>query len=711
MRLNFYLEAGAFIIGVVLWIASSVSYNVLDLRDRIYLNMLRLITVFLPFNLLSGMIIHENLFSLMWLSELLVCLSFFLMVGVWAILNIYLLKTVYRSNSISISEYVITGFPAFINLLLMLANWGTHKVFDVCKVEDSVQVVFNSWYKLPYILAAVSLITYLIIIFRHYHELLKHGRYVFFGIPFVMFFGYYIQYRLKSTAVLGFTYATVLLLLYLYSYNYNVKIDGMTRLMNRESFLKKLDYRIGCNKNMTVALVALNDFKRVNREYGFQNGNKFIKEVGRYIDDISPKKSTARYSGDIFGVVLEDFSEEDVKAWSDQILERFEHSWEVDKLKHKMTTCISIVRYPDMAESLTEIQELLDFLNTCAKQNKNNQCIVCNSEFKEKMQRRIRITSILKEVIQDGKIYIKYQPIFDVEANAFTRGEALFRLKDGLLGDISPAEFFPIAEENGYVIDIGYVQIEKICQFIRSFMDAGEKVPIISVNFSRQQFMAEDVESRLMEILDKYNLSPEHIAIELPEEVFSMQYDMAKKRIMDMSDKGFRFYLDGFGTGFLDLSHMMELPFEIIKINKKMIRDTVDHENIYLLVSAMAAVFEENGKKILADGIESEQMKEMADMLFMNYLQGYYLGEPLTEDKARIEFARTEIFEPIPDMDQLLASMMEDGSLDMSGIDLNGLGLSDEEMSELNQAGMDMPGSAQEDMPAEDMDGNRTAEE
>lgn len=655
MNMNFHLEVAAFVICIILWIASSLRYKVLDLRDKIYVYVLRIVTIMAPLNLISCAIIRKSVFNLMWLSELIVDLSFLLMVLIWFYINTYLLETIHRKNTIALSGYAVTGLPFLITLILVLINWGTHNIFTVCKVEDSVQIVFNSWFKIPYILAAVCLITYLAIVFGSYRDLIKQRQAVFFAVPFIMLVGYYLQYFLPTIAILGFTYAIVLLLIYLYSYNYNTKIDGMTRLANREAFQKMLDYRIGSNRNMTVAMIALNDFKRVNREYGYLNGNAFIKEIAKYIEEVSPKKCIARYGGDVFGVILEDFTEEQTKEWCDQILERFEHSWKVDKISHTMTACVTLVRYPDMADDMAEILDLLGYLNSYAKQYKNNQCIVCNTEFKEKRQRSVRIASILKEVIQDGKMYVKYQPILDVEANAYTRGEALFRLKDGLLGDISPAEFFPIAEENGYVIEIGYVLIDKICQFIRSFIDAGNEAPIISFNFSRQQIMVDDVEDRIQEILNKYELAPDCIAIELSEEVFSSQYDRAEERIMEMAEHGFRFYLDGFGAGLLDLSNLMELPFEIIKMNKKMIHDAEEHENNYLLISAMTAVFEENGKKILGDGIESEHLKEMADMLFMNYLQGYYLSEPVTEERAKEEFLRTDVVDnTIPTMDEIM---------------------------------------------------------
>ncbi len=663
MRLNFYLEGAGLVICSILWVACSNRYNMLDLKDRLYVYMVRIVTVLLAVNLLSCFIVRNNIFTFMWLAELIVCLSFWAMVWIWFYLNNYLIEVFYNRNTIPVHTYIIIGMPSFLNLLLLMANWANHEIFDVSRVEGTMQIVFNSWYKLPYVLVILSLLMYLAILVKNHSRLSEKKQYVFCVMPFIMLISYYMQYRFKSVASLGFGYTVILLLLYLYSYNYTARMDSLTRLPNGNSFKKMIDYRIGTNQAMTVALITLNDFKRVNYEYGCHNGRELIKAVAKYLEEVSPKKGIVRYGEDTFGVILDKASEQEITNWCEPVLERFEHTWKVGTLAHKMTVCITVVQYPDMADSSTEILELLDYLHTFVTKDRKSQCIICNDDCKGKMQRRIRISSILKDIIEDGKMYVKYQPILDVAENTYNRGEALFRLKDEVLGDISPNEFFPIAEESGYVTEMGYVLIDKVCQYIQSFVKEGMYAPIISVNFSRQQLMADDVEIRILDILQKYDLSPENIAIELPEEVFCVQYDLARQRMEQMAAHGFRFYLDGFGAGILDLSRLTELPFEIIKINKNMIKEADNNDTIYLLVSTMVTVFAENGKMILGNGIESEHCKELADRLFMNYLQGNYFNEPLTEEEARAEFVRTEAVEKASDTEQMIASAMEENEI------------------------------------------------
>lgn len=654
MVLNFYLELAAFIIGIILCGGTLIQSKITDLRGKVYVHMLRIVTIMTGCNLLAYMIIRNNILLLMSVAELIICCSFVLMVGIWMYFNLYLIETNEGRNCIRCSTYICTGLPLFVQLILILTNWGTHNLFDVSMLNDSIQIVFNTWYKLPYALTAISMGIYLCILFKNYKVFFEKKQMIFFLIPGLMIIFYYLQYCFKAVAILGFGYMVVLLLLYLYSFHRSIKMDSLTRLPDGSSFKRMLDYRIGQKQSMTIAMITLDDFKQVNREYGYYNGNRYLKLIAIYIKEKAPKYCVSRYGGDKFAVVFDGKSCQDVRGWCDALLARFESVWEIDKLQHKLSACVSLVEYPVMAETSEQILDLLDYMNIYGKKNKRNQCIVCNDEFKEKMKRRLRIASILNEVVQERKMYVEYQPILDVQANAFTRAEALFRMVDDELGDVSPAEFFPIAEENGYIVDIGYILLDKVCQYISSFKENGDDTPIISVNFFRQQIMDEYVDKKVKEILTKYGVDPSNLAFELPESVFAVQYDAVRNQIMKLHAMGCRLYLDGFGNAFLDLSRLMELPFEVIKISKLMLKEAENNDSIYLLVSAMTAVFDENGKMVLGDGIESEHLKEMADLLFMDYLQGHYLCKPQSGDGAKMEFARENVFENNVSIDVLL---------------------------------------------------------
>lgn len=645
MVLDFYLELAAFIIGVILCCVSGIQYKITDLKGKVYVHMLRITTIMTACNLLAYVVIRNNLTMLIDIAEIIISFSFIFMVCIWMYLNLYLIERIKEKNYFHYKTYLYIGLPLFVQFITILINWGNHNLFDVSILNESVQITFNTWYGVPYVLAAVSFVIYLVFLLKNHQVIREKKQMVFFVVPVLMFIFYYLQYRFKAVAILGFGYIIVLLLLYLYSFQRSIKMDSLTRLPDSSTFKRMLDYRIGQKQTMTVAMITLDDFKQVNREYGYQNGNRYLRLIAMYIKEKAPMHCVSRYGGDKFAVVFDGKSCNDVQEWCNDLLSRFEAVWEIDKLQHKLSACVSLVEYPAMADSAEQILDLLEDMNIYGKKNKRNQCIICNNEFKMNMNRRLRITSILNEVVQERKMYVEYQPILDVQANAFTRAEALVRMIDDELGDIPSSEFFSIAEENGYIVDIGYILLDKVCQYISSFKENGEKIPVISVKLLRQQIMDEQVDKKVKEILQKYDVSPYNLAFELPESVFAVQYNTVKEQVMKLHDVGCRFYLEGFGNAFLDISRLMELPFEVIKINESMLKEAEQNDYIYLLVSAMVAVFEENGKRILGAGVESEHLKEMADLLFMDYLQGRYLCEPQAGEQAKKEFLRNNVLE------------------------------------------------------------------
>lgn len=655
MVFNFHLELAAFIIGIILSLVSGAQYKITNLKGKVYVHMLRVTTVMTGLNLFAYMVVSNNLSMLMGIAEVIISLSFMYMVWIWMSLDLYLVEKIKEKNCFHYKTYLFTGLPLLVQLIVLLLNMKNHNLFDMAVVNGDIQITFNAWYSVPYILALVSFVIYVVILLKNYQSFRKKKQIVFLLVPVLMFLFYCLQYHFTEVSILGFGYMVVLMLLYLYSFQRSIKMDNLTKLPDGSTFKRMLDYRLGKKQAMTVAMITLDDFKQVNREYGYQNGNRYLKLIAMYIKEKAPKYCMSRYSGDKFAVVFDGKTCQEVQVWCDELLSRFESVWQIEKLQHKLSACISLVEYPAMADSSEQILDLLEDMNIYGKKNKRNQCIICNDEFKIKMHRRLRIASILNEVVQERKMYVEYQPILDVQANAFTRAEALFRMIDDELGNVPPVEFFSIAEENGYIVDIGYILLDKVCQYISTFKADEDNVPIISVNFFRQQIMDEKVDMKVKEILQKYEVNPSNIAFELPESVFAVQYNAVKEQVLKLHAIGCRIYLDGFGNALSDISRLMELPFEVIKINKSLLKEAEENDSVYLLVSAMIAVLEENGKMILGHGIESEHLKEMADLLFMHYLQGHYLCEPQAGDMAKNEFLRNNVFE------QNIAIMEQEG--------------------------------------------------
>ncbi len=454
----------------------------------------------------------------------------------------------------------------------------------------------------------------------------------------------------------------IFILIMIFQVRYKPK-DKLTGLPDRDAFCHLIDLKTKKKENMYVALIALDDFKVLNQELGYKNGNKFIQAISDYIVANSPKKCVARYGGDEFTVILDKNTHINIEKWLKKVFERFEEPWMIDNINYTISVSICILEVPKIADNTEDILSVLAYANSYAKKNGKETIINCDDEFKAKMNRRNRISSRLRQVVEEEKMDVYYQPIFDVQLGKYNIAEALFRLEDEELGNISPFEFFPIAEETGYVSDIGYILMDKVCKYIASLKGRVEKLPVISVNFTRQQFLYDGAVEKILSIIDKYEILPSNIAIEIPEEVFAQNYNKVAEKMREYDVAGINLFLDGFGTGFSNLHYILELPFKIIKINKNMIWEAEKNDSIFLLVSALTAVFGETGIKILASGIESESIKGIADLLFMDYLQGYYFSEPMEGDKA-IEYYLRE-----PVEDERFNDILDDVLNSIEGLD------------------------------------------
>ncbi len=637
MGINYQFDMVAFIILVILTVYTLDKYSIIDLKDRIYVYGIRSGVCIAALNLVVMMIFYyknADLYRFAIIGNMIFLIAY----GFFAYLVLcYTIAVIYKYNTFLNIIFLIAIIPQVFVIIGCVT-----KIFGdgIAIVNDSLEVSRGNEYYIVIGIILLYFIITLLVSLANRHKMVDREQHSVYIVPTVCIIGCSIQFFLQNAEILSFVFAIGILIDYLALKKRVVTRDNLTGLPNMDSFWNMVDYRIAQKKSMDVVLISLDDYRLVNQEFGHVNGNKFIQVIGEYIVANSPKGSVARYGGDEFAVVFNKSENISIDEWANMIFQRFKEPWIVDELKYTITVTISMLEYPTLADSTEKIMSLLEYTNSYAKRNGKNAIIKCDEEFKVKMYRRSKILSFLKRVVEESSMYVFYQPIYDVKDGNYKMAEALFRLTDEELGNVPPFEFFPIAEEAGCVAQIGYILIDKVCAYIASFKTKVKDLPTISVNFSRQQLLYEGALDKILSIIAKYDIPTSCLAIEIPEEAFAHNYYRVAEKVKEFDRKGIQFYLDGFGTGFLDLSNVLNLPFKLIKINKRMMWDSEKNDSIYLLVSALTAVFDENGKKILAEGIESENLKSIADLLFMNYLQGYYFCEPMNEDAAAGFFLR-----------------------------------------------------------------------
>lgn len=297
------------------------------------------------------------------------------------------------------------------------------------------------------------------------------------------------------------------------------------------------------------------------------------------------------------------------------------------------------IRCPEITSEPADIAELAAFCSD----NCSGFVREVSGGTAEKKKRSETLSRMLIDAIANDGFEVVYQPIYSTEKRAFLSSEALIRMKDKeTVGFVSPEEFIPLAEKNGYIIKIGEIVFEKVCAAIRKIRDMGLRVDYIEVNLSALQSIDETVPKSFADIMKKYGISPESINLEITETTAVESASMLERNMNRFRQMGCSFSMDDFGTGYSNLSKMAEVNYDLVKFDKSLIwpgfGENKKEKSLIILTNAVNMV-SSLGAHIVAEGVETEEMVKGLTEMGVHYLQGYYFSRPIPED-AYIEFIK-----------------------------------------------------------------------
>ncbi len=245
-----------------------------------------------------------------------------------------------------------------------------------------------------------------------------------------------------------------------------------------------------------------------------------------------------------------------------------------------------------------------------------------------------RVDKVLKSIqkaIQNQSFQMYYQPIYNVKEKKFTSAEALIRLIDDEMGFIPPDEFIPLAEKNGMIMDIGSQVFDSVCRFIDEAQLSKKGIAYIEVNVSIGQFLDDSLSHKLEKAMKKHHVSYDQINLEITETATPFEENKMRAQLKRMSDMGFMFSLDDYGTGYSNMEAVTEYPLEIIKLDKSIVWSAFSDNKAMVTMESLVSMFHNLGFKIVAEGVEDENMLKQLEKIQVDYIQGYYFSKPLPE--------------------------------------------------------------------------------
>lgn len=246
------------------------------------------------------------------------------------------------------------------------------------------------------------------------------------------------------------------------------------------------------------------------------------------------------------------------------------------------------------------------------------------------LQRQMSLTNHLSEAIEQGQLFLEYQPQIDLSSGCLVGMEVLTRWRHPRLGLISPDEFIPIAEKHGLIFELGAWVLEQTCRQTALWLEDGIAPPRIAVNVSPVQLRTDGFTNQVVALIARYGICGELLELEFTESVFLAATDENLAVIADLSQRGVQFTIDDFGTGFSSLAYLRRFQVDKLKIDRTFVSNVVENPNDAELVRATVALGHALGLATIAEGVETKIQAELLHSLGCAQAQGYYFGRPMS---------------------------------------------------------------------------------
>lgn len=517
---------------------------------------------------------------------------------------------------------------ALIIVAVVVSNYFYRWVFVF--EEEKFRVLWGSI--IPYGIDAAMVITSFITILRH------KQKFAFLKAPplsynFVCGVLACVCQLLLYVPLLNLMLTLLCLTLFYYQQNTNMVIDGVTKQFNRRFLGDYINNAFYEDKQFGVIVVAMDDFKMINKTYGVDVGDNLLLQVGRFLEQLKFGQLVFRFGSDQFCIILQKNKDAIVEV-AKEIEGRFSHPWyPKGEVSVMMSASICCMECPKDARSFGELVEVVDYSMAVAKKTKKG-CITNADEVElDRIQRDKAIEKAVKVAVDREDLMVYYQPIFSIEKGVYNSAEALVRLNDDQLGWISPDEFIPIAEKNGLIIEMGEIIFKKVCQFIRDFELYKTAVEYIEVNISPVQLMQYDFADRIIGLMEQYEVRPEQINIEITETANMSIAVAIEKNIHRLVEYGITLSLDDYGSGNANIGYINQLPFKIIKIDKGIIWDSFKNSKAGTTLEYTIGMLNALDLYIVAEGVETKEMMERLAEFGCHYMQGWYYSKAVPDSE------------------------------------------------------------------------------
>jgi diguanylate cyclase (GGDEF)-like protein/PAS domain S-box-containing protein len=416
--------------------------------------------------------------------------------------------------------------------------------------------------------------------------------------------------------------------------------DPLTKLPNRRLLVDRLQQAsVSCSRNgreSALLFIDLDHFKNLNDTLGHDTGDILLQQAAHRLESCIRKGDTvARLGGDEFVVMLLELGTHALEAAAlaeevgKKILDVLKQPYQFNKNTYRCTASIGITLFSGNQQTTDELMKQADIAMYQAKKFGRNSLRFFDRQMQENISARVTLENELQDALELQQFHVYYQIQTD-SAQHPLGAEALIRWMHPERGLLSSTQFIPLAEETGQIIPLGHWVLETACAQLKAWQH-GELTRdlTLAVNVSARQFRQADFVAQLQAFVKSYAINPKLLKLELTESLLQENIEETIAAMSALSEMGVQFSLDDFGTGYSSLQYLKQLPFDQLKIDKSFVHDIAINSSDKAVVRAIIAMAKSMDLDVIAEGVETEEQRQLLLENGCTHYQGYLFGNPV----------------------------------------------------------------------------------
>ena len=410
--------------------------------------------------------------------------------------------------------------------------------------------------------------------------------------------------------------------------------DPLTGLPNRFRSLEQLDKQIRTaghsGEQLAVMVLDLDHFKKVNDSLGHDTGDRLLQAlVLRLQKTLQPQQMLGRLGGDEFIILQRQLPEtETLSALIESTLSPFNQAFSIENREMMLPASVGVAIYPDDGVTASELLRNADSAMFHAKDSGRNTFSYFTRTMNVDVARRFSIEEQLHSALDQNQFSLVYQPQIALNNERITGVEALIRWHNPLLGQVSPDEFIPVAEQSSLILSIGRFVLAQSIAMLADIQQSQSDFRM-AINLSPIQFRDTSLVDTIERLIHEHQLAPSTLELEITEGVLLSGAATVKATLQALSELGVSLAMDDFGTGYSSLSYLRNYPFDVLKIDRSFIADIADDPAERELINAIVAMSQGLGIRVVAEGVETAAQRDFLETVGCDYAQGYYFRKPL----------------------------------------------------------------------------------